>query len=63
MLKSGEFHYIKCIICSTMKGNDMILGPKYDILAKHARKTKQIETCHIWVRNKKNYMSTEYVVM
>jgi len=47
MVKSGKTHYIKCIVYSTMKGKDMILGPKYDILAKHARKTKQFETCHI----------------
>jgi hypothetical protein len=46
-----------------MKGKDMILGPKYDILAKYARKTKQFETCHIWARNKENFMSTKYAVM
>ncbi len=63
MLKNGEIHYIKCIVCSTTKGKDMILGPKYDILAKHARKTKQFETCHIWARNKENFMSTKYAIM
>ncbi len=44
MLKSNssEIHRVKCIICLTMKGKDVILGPKFDMLEKHARKTKAI---------------------
>jgi hypothetical protein len=38
----GEIHCVKCIVCSTMKGKDVILGPKFDTLEKHAKKTKAI---------------------
>jgi hypothetical protein len=59
----GEIHRVKCIVCSTMKGKDVILGPKFDTLEKHARKLRQFETCHIWARSKRIYMSTKNVVM
>jgi len=42
MLKSefGEIHMVKCIVCYFVKGKDVIMGPKFDTLAKHARKAK-----------------------
>jgi hypothetical protein len=45
MLKSdyGEIHRVKCIVYSIMKGKDVILGPKFDTLEKHARKTNAIQ--------------------
>lgn len=44
MLKSefGEVYMVKCILCSFVKGKDVIMGPKFDTLAKHARKPKAI---------------------
>jgi hypothetical protein len=44
MLKSefGEVHMVKCIVCSFVKGKDVIMGLKFDILEKHARKVKAI---------------------
>jgi hypothetical protein len=44
MLKSeiGEVHHVKCMVCSFVKGKDVILKPKVDILKKHERKTKVI---------------------
>jgi hypothetical protein len=37
MLKSeiGESHHVKCMVCSFVKGNDVILGLKANILEKH----------------------------
>ncbi len=44
MLKNefGEVHMVKCIVCSFVKGKDVIMGPKFDTLEKHARKGKAI---------------------
>jgi hypothetical protein len=44
MLKSefGEVHMVKCIVCSFVKGKDVIIGPKFDTFEKHARKAKVI---------------------
>ncbi len=44
MLKndSGEIHRVKCIVCSNVKGKDVILGLKFDTFEKHVGKTKVV---------------------
>jgi hypothetical protein len=44
MFKSyfGEINFVKRIVCSAMKGKEVILVPKSDMLEKHARKTKAV---------------------
>ncbi len=44
MLKNGfgEIHHAKLIVCSIMKGKDVILGLKFDTFEKHARKSKVV---------------------
>ncbi len=34
---------MKCIACLDVKGKDVILGPKFDMLEKHEGKTKTIQ--------------------
>jgi len=60
MLKSdyGEIHRVKCIVCSTMKGKDVILGPKFDTFEKHARKTKAIQNMpHLGKKQREFYVN------
>ncbi len=38
----GEGHYVKCMVCSFVKGKDVILGPKVNTLEKHAGKTRVV---------------------
>ncbi len=38
----GEIHCVKCIVCSIVKGKDMILGLKFDTFEKHVGKTKVV---------------------
>jgi hypothetical protein len=60
MLKSdyGEIHHVKCIVCSTMKGKDVILGPKFDTLEKHVRKTKAIRNMpHLGKKQREFYVN------
>jgi hypothetical protein len=44
MVKSefGEVHMVKCIVCSFLKGKDVIMGPTFDTFEKHATKAKAI---------------------
>jgi hypothetical protein len=44
MLKSEsrKIHQVKCIVSPFVKGKTIILGPKFDTLEKHARKTKAV---------------------
>jgi len=44
MLKSeiGEVHHVKCMVCSFVKGKDVIVRPKADILKNHEGKTRVI---------------------
>jgi hypothetical protein len=37
--KSRKNHCMKCIVCLNVKGKDVILGPKFDMLEKHMEKT------------------------
>jgi len=54
--KSRENHCVKCIVCLNVKGKDVVLGSKFDMLEKHMEKTKQFITCHIWEKRKGNFM-------
>jgi hypothetical protein len=38
----GKINCMKCIVCSIVKGNDVILGSKLFALKKDARKTKVV---------------------
>jgi hypothetical protein len=38
-IKSRENHCMKCIVCLNVKGKDVALGPKFDMLEKHMEKT------------------------
>jgi hypothetical protein len=40
--KTRKVHYVKCLVCSFVKGKDVILGPKANILEKHVWKTKVV---------------------
>jgi hypothetical protein len=35
-----EIHSVKCMVCSFVKGKDVILGPNIDTFEKHLEKTK-----------------------
>jgi hypothetical protein len=35
----GDINRVKCIVCLDVKGKDVILGPKFDMLEKHVGKT------------------------
>jgi hypothetical protein len=37
-----EVHHVKCMVCSFVKGKDVILGPKVNTFEKHAWKTKVV---------------------
>jgi hypothetical protein len=41
--KSGEVHCVKCLVCSFVKGKDVILGPKANTLEKHVGKTRVVQ--------------------
>jgi len=45
MLRSeiGEIHDVKCLVCSFVKGKDVILGLKANTLGKHAGKTRVVQ--------------------
>ncbi len=60
MFKSdfGEINYVKCIVCLTMKGKDVILGPKLNTLEKHVRKTKTVRDMpHLGKKEKVFYLN------
>jgi hypothetical protein len=40
--KTGEVHYVKCLVCSFVKGKDVILRPKVNTFKKHVEKTKVV---------------------
>ncbi len=44
LLKSEtrKVQHVKCMVCSFVKGKDVILGPKVDIFEKHEGKTRAI---------------------
>jgi hypothetical protein len=57
---SGEVNKVKCMVYSFVKGKDVLLGPKVNILEKHAGKTQAIQDMlHLgkkkreWYYNKK----------
>jgi hypothetical protein len=58
MLKSdlGDNTHVKCIVCIIVKGKDVILGPKFDMLDKHARKTKVVQDMPHLGRRKGSFM-------
>ncbi len=60
MFKSyfGEINCVKCIVCSAMKGKEVILVPKSDTLEKHARKTKAVRDMpHLGNKEKEFYVN------
>jgi hypothetical protein len=44
MLRSEtrDVHHVKCLVCSFVKGKDVILGPKANTIEKHAGKTSVV---------------------
>lgn len=58
MLKSdlGDTNHVKCIVCSIVKGKDVILGPKFDTLDKHVGKTKVVQDMPHLGRRKWSFM-------
>lgn len=48
----GDINRVKCIVCLDVKGKDVILCLKFDMLEKHAERQKQFKICHIWERRK-----------
>jgi hypothetical protein len=44
MLKNEtrEVHYVRCMVCSFVKGKDVMLRPKVNTLEKHVGKTKVV---------------------
>jgi hypothetical protein len=44
MLKSeiGKIHHVKCMVCSFVKGKDVIIGLNANILEKHVGKTRVV---------------------
>ncbi len=71
MLKNEtrEVHHVKCMVCSFVKGKDVILGPKVDIFKKHEGKIRAIwDMPHLgkkqgeWYVNKKcNHAKKEVI--
>jgi hypothetical protein len=40
--ETGEVHHVKWMVCSFVKGKDVILGPKVNTFEKHAGKTRVV---------------------
>jgi len=40
--ETREVHHVKCMVCSFVKGKDVILGPKVNTLEKHAWKIRVV---------------------
>jgi hypothetical protein len=41
--ETKDIHGVKCLICSFVKGKDVIIGPKANNFEKYARKTKVVQ--------------------
>ncbi len=49
---------MKCIVCLDVKRKDVILGPKFDMLEKHAGKMKAIQNMpHLGKKERKFYVN------
>jgi hypothetical protein len=57
MLKNKFREIVKCIVYSFVKGKDIILGLKFDMLEQHVGKKNQCVTCHKLARRKVNFIS------
>jgi hypothetical protein len=58
MLKNdlGDINCVKCIVCLDVKGKDVILGPKFDMLEKHVGKTNTIKNMPHLERRERSFM-------
>jgi hypothetical protein len=60
MLKNDfeNINSVKCIVCSTMKGKEVILGIKLDILEKNVGKTKAVrDMSHLGKKEREFYVN------
>jgi hypothetical protein len=60
MLKSdlGDTNHVKCIVRLTMKGKDVILGPKFDTLDKHVGKIRVVRNMpHLGKKEREFYVN------
>jgi hypothetical protein len=56
----GEYHSVKCILCTEVTGREKLLAPKWDTIQKHAgrRKTKK-DLPHLGIKKGEFHVSED----